>query len=75
MSWYYADWSWVHSLVMTAAVVITVGVVVCVVVNLMRSTVSDRHDDALVTNGFVQPSPAKMEGRHAGYVRNGRWAA
>jgi hypothetical protein len=76
MSWYYADWGWVQSLVMTAAWVMTAGVVVCWVVTLIRAAAHARTDNVLVTNGFVPPSPAKLEGRrHAPHRRSGRWAA
>ena len=37
MTWYYADWSWIHTLTTAAAVVLTCGVLVAAFVNLVRS--------------------------------------
>jgi hypothetical protein len=59
MSWYYADWSWVHDLITTAMVVTTCAVMVCAIVHLVRTRRDDHHDEAFVTNGFAQRSPGE----------------
>ena len=67
MSWFYADWSWVHTLTTTAALVMSCMVVICAIANLLRSHVSVQHAAVLV--------PIERGLRHAPHDRNGSRAA
>jgi hypothetical protein len=77
MTWYYADWSWTRTLLTTATLVMGCVVVVCAIVTLVRSRLSARHAELLVTNGFAQRSRAEIErdARHAPHHQNGSRAA
>lgn len=61
MIWYYADWSWTRTLTTTSAVVMGCVILACAIVNLVRSLMSARHDEVVVTNGFVPRSWAEIE--------------
>ena len=77
MTWYYADWSWLHTMTTTAAAVMVGAVIACAIVNLVRSVLTARHAEVVVTNGFVQRSRSETQGgvRHAPHHQNGSRAA
>ena len=77
MIWYYADWSWTRTLTTTSAVVMGCVILACAIVNLVRSLMSARHDEVVVTNGFVPRSRAEIERevRYAPHHHNGSRAA
>ena len=61
MTWYYADWSWTHTFLTTAALIMGCVVVACAIANLVRSHLTERHAEVIVTNGFARPSTAEIE--------------
>ena len=67
MTWYYADWSWVHTFTTTAALVMVCIAVVCGMAHLIRCHVSARPVDVLV--------PIEREVRQAPRHHNGSRAA
>ena len=67
MTWYYADWSWVHTFTTIAAVVMCGMVVVCAIADLIRSHVSPRRAEVVV--------PIERDLHHAPQHRNGSRAA
>ena len=70
MSWYYADWSWIRGLITSAALVVGCVVVACAIVTLVRSLTA-RHAEVIITNGFAQPSRVEIE-REVRQVSNRR---
>ena len=77
MTWYYADWSWTHTLTTSAAIVMVCGVLACAIVNYVRSLLDARHAEVVVTNGFAQRSWSEIERemRHVPHHHNGSRAA
>jgi hypothetical protein len=71
MSWYYADWSWIRGLITSAALVVGCVVVACAIVTLVRSSLTARHAEVIITNGFAQPSRVEIE-REVRQVSNRR---
>ena len=77
MTWYYADWSWAYTLTTRAAVLIGCVVLASAIVNWVRELRAERQAQVVVTNGFVQRSPATIarERALASDRQNGRRAA
>ena len=67
MTWYYADWSWVHTFTTTAALVLGCIAVVCGIAHLLRSHTSARPVEVL--------APIEHDLRHATIHRDGSRAA
>ena len=63
MSWYYADWSWLRTLITSAAFLTSAVVIACAVANVIRSRLIVRHAEVAPTNRFGQPSLVETRDR------------
>ena len=67
MTWYYADWSWVHTFTTIATLIMGGVFLVCALVHLARPHLTARHGGVLV--------PIDHDLRHAPHHQNGSRAA